>query len=264
MTDIEHVDDDSLAKATQIVRAGGVIVLPTDTVYGVACDPSNAQAIERIYEIKHRSHTKSLQILLSSTDQLDALGLVLPSPLDVLSQALLPGAFSPITVAQNSSNLATLRTEDDGSRTQAIRVPDSRVSLSIIAATGPLAATSANRSGDESAQTVQEAYTQLGDAVDLYLDGGPTVSHVASTVMAADTHDPDGIRVIREGVIPQAELRSRLQSIRVSASSPSVSTNHHADGAGGSDRAHGVPDPRGVDGTKPAAGAVNAQDRTDA
>ena len=264
MTDIEHVDDDSLAKATRIIQAGGVIVLPTDTVYGIACDPSNAQAIAHVYEIKHRSHTKSLQILLSSVDQLDALGLVLTSPLDVLSQALLPGAFSPITVAHNSSDLATLRTEDDGSRTQAIRVPDSRVSLSIIAATGPLAATSANRSGDESTQTVQEAYAQLGDAVDLYLDGGPTVSHVASTVVAADPHDPDGIRVIREGVIPQAELRSRLQSIRVSAPSSSVNTNHHADGADSRERADGVPGPRGVDGTKPAADTATAQGSTNA
>ena len=223
MTEIEHVDDDSLAKATQIIRAGGVIVLPTDTVYGVACDPSNAQAIERIYEIKHRSHSKSLQILISSIDQLGALGLVLPPPLDELSQALLPGAFSPIAVARHSSALATLRVEDDGSRTQAIRVPDSRVSLRIISATGPLAATSANRSGDESAQTVQEAYDELGDAVDLYLDGGPTVSHVASTVVAGDADDPDGIRVIREGVIPEAELRSRLQSIRTSSAHPSDS-----------------------------------------
>ena len=227
MTRIEQVDDASLSEAVEIIHRGGVIVLPTDTVYGVACDPQNTQAIARIYEIKHRPRSKSLQVLLSSLDQLAALGLTLPSPLDVLSPELLPGAFSPIAWAGEHSSLATLRIEPDGRRTQAIRVPDSEVSLRIIAATGPLAATSANRSGDQSARTVDEAYAALMDAVDLYLDGGPTVSHVASTVIAADPADEDGITVLREGVIPGSSIRRRLHA---AADGRSDVTRHRRDG----------------------------------
>ena len=210
MTQILHVDDDALHQAVTVIRGGGVIVLPTDTVYGVACDPTSEEAVERIYRIKHRPRSKALQILLASTQQLVPLHLSLPSPLDLLSERLLPGAFSPIAVAGPHSNLVTLRSESDGSQTQAIRVPNSPVSLRIIAATGPLAATSANRSGDESAQTVDEAYAALGDSVDLYLDGGPTLSHVASTVVAADHHDPDRIAVLREGVIATAAIRELI------------------------------------------------------
>ena len=212
MTTIEQVDAESLRHAARIIHDGGVVVVPTDTVYGVACDPSNTDAIARIYAIKHRPRSKALQVLLSDVAQTQSLGLVLPAPLDVLSEAMLPGAFSPIALALPGCTLVTLHPEDDGGSTQAIRVPDSKVSLKIIEATGPLAATSANRSGNQSASTVDEAYAELGDAVDLYLDGGPTVSHVASTVVRADPQDPDGVCILREGVISEAAVRSAVRS----------------------------------------------------
>ena len=95
MSATRKVTDESLAQAARIIHDGGLIVIPTDTVYGVACDPRNAAAIARIYELKRRPRYKALQVLLDSTDQLDELGLELPSPLNRLSAAFLPGAFSP-------------------------------------------------------------------------------------------------------------------------------------------------------------------------
>ena len=94
------VTDESLAQAARVIRDGGLVVIPTDTVYGVACDPRNKAAIDRIYRLKRRPRYKALQVLLASTDQLDELGLDLPSPLNRLSAAFLPGAFSPIAVAR--------------------------------------------------------------------------------------------------------------------------------------------------------------------
>ena len=88
--------------------------------------------------------------------------------------------------------------------------PNSALCLAILKATGPLAASSANRSGEESAQTVQEAADALGDAVDLYLDGGATPGHVSSTVVAADPHERDGIAILREGVIRELVIRKAL------------------------------------------------------
>ena len=87
------VTDESLAQAARVIRDGGLVVIPTDTVYGVACDPRNKAAIDRIYRLKRRPRYKALQVLLASTDQLDELGLDLPSPLKRLSAAFLPGAF---------------------------------------------------------------------------------------------------------------------------------------------------------------------------
>ena len=148
------VTDESLAQAARVIRDGGLVVIPTDTVYGVACDPRNKAAIDRIYRLKRRPRYKALQVLLASTDQLDELGLDLPSPLNRLSAAFLPGAFSPIAVARPDCTLETLADTADGRPgTQGIRIPNSALCLAILKATGPLAASSANRSGDESAQS---------------------------------------------------------------------------------------------------------------
>lgn len=205
------ITDESLERAARIVREGGVIVIPTDTVYGVACDPRNREAIARIYELKHRPRYKALQVLLSSIDQLDQLGLDLPSPLNRLSAAFLPGAFSPIAVARPDCTLATLADTAEGRPgTQGIRIPNSRLCLEILKATGPVAASSANRSGEESAQSVEEAIAAFDGDVDLYLDGGSTPGHVSSTVVKADPYGRDGIEILREGVIAQSLIRKAL------------------------------------------------------
>ena len=168
------VTDESLAQAARVIRDGGLVVIPTDTVYGVACDPRNKAA-------------------------------------NRLSAAFLPGAFSPIAVARPDCTLETLADTADGRPgTQGIRIPNSALCLAILKATGPLAASSANRSGDESAQTVQEAVDAFGSEVDLYLDGGPTQGHVSSTVVKADPYARDGIEILREGVIAQNVIRKAL------------------------------------------------------
>lgn len=210
MSSVRTVDDESLAEARTIIGNGGLVVIPTDTVYGVACDPRNAKAIARIYEAKHRPRFKALQVLLASVDQLDELGLDLPAPLNRLAAQFLPGAFSPIAVAREDCDLATVNRARQGFATQGIRIPNSAVTLRILRQIGPLAASSANRSGEESAQTVEEAQVSLGDAVDLYLNGGPTQGHVASTVVAANPLSRDGIDILREGVIPQSVIRRAI------------------------------------------------------
>lgn len=210
MSSVRTVDDESLAEARTIIGNGGLVVIPTDTVYGVACDPRNAKAIARIYEAKHRPRFKALQVLLASVDQLDELGLDLPAPLNRLAAQFLPGAFSPIAVAREDCDLATVNRARRGFATQGIRIPNSAVTLRILRQIGPLAASSANRSGEESAQTVEEAQASLGDAVDLYLNGGPTQGHVASTVVAANPLSRDGIDILREGVIPQSVIRRAI------------------------------------------------------
>jgi len=183
MSEIRTISDESLAQAVEIVRDGGLIVIPTDTVYGVACDPRNIEAIRKVFAAKQRPKYKSLQVLLPSIESMEKLHLDLPVPLNRLSAMFMPGAFSPIAVAD--CPLATVRPDPaTGKVTQGVRIPNSAAALRVLRATGPLAATSANRSGDESAQTVDEAVQALGDAVDLYLDGGATPGHVAFPVVA--------------------------------------------------------------------------------
>lgn len=146
MGEVCTIDDGSIARAAQIIKDGGVIVIPTDTVYGIACDPFNSKAIDRIYELKRRPRYKALQVIMADADNVEDLGLYLPAPLNRLAAAFLPGAFSPIAVAEQDCRLKTIRHESDGHATQAIRVPNSALSLRILRATGPVAASSANTS----------------------------------------------------------------------------------------------------------------------
>lgn len=215
MSKICTINEESLQLAAQIINAGGVIVVPTDTVYGVACDPFNEAAVAKIYQLKRRPRTKALQILMSSVSDLEKLGLYLPSPLDVLAEKFLPGGYSPIARAKKDSvatRLATLCKADESSKkceaTQGVRVPDCPELMKILRVTGPLAASSANRSGNESADSVEEAFEAFGDEVPLYLNAGPTRSHVASTVVGADSADADGIVILREGVISEEQIRA--------------------------------------------------------
>lgn len=206
MVAVRGVDDETLALAASVIRKGGVIVIPTDTVYGVACDPRNEAAVERLFAVKHRPREKSLQVLMSCVDDAAALALTLPSPLDVLSHALLPGGLSPIAVAGRECSLVTTAVNERGERTQGVRVPNCPALLRVLAVTGPLAASSANLSGGVSAQCVEEAVRAFGDSVDLYIDDGPTRSHVPSTVVMADATAPRGVRVLREGVLERAVI----------------------------------------------------------
>ena len=187
---IQKIDEKSIALAAALIRRGELVVIPTDTVYGVAADPTNPEAVARSF------------------------GLSLPAPLDKLARAFCPGGFSPICIAEPGCPFVTVRIAEDEhfTHTQGIRIPDSAAALAILEAAGPLATSSANRSGDASAQTVEEATEELGDAVALYLDGGPTPGPVSSTVVAAEPDAEGGVAILREGVISHEKLKSVLQN----------------------------------------------------
>ena len=138
MSEIRAISDESLAQAVEIVRDGGLIVIPTDTVYGVACDPRNIEAIRKVFAAKQRPKYKSLQVLLPSIESMEKLHLDLPVPLNRLSAMFMPGAFSPIAVADDDCTLATVRTDPaTGKVTQGVRIPNSAAALRVLRATVP-------------------------------------------------------------------------------------------------------------------------------
>ena len=109
MSEICTVNDESLARAVELIHDGGLVVIPTDTVYGVACDPRNIEAIRKVFAAKQRPKYKSLQVLLPSIESMEKLHLTLPVPLNRLAAMFMPGAFSPIAEAEDDCSLATLR-----------------------------------------------------------------------------------------------------------------------------------------------------------
>jgi L-threonylcarbamoyladenylate synthase len=207
MTQIRPLDSDSIALAVQLLRAGELVVMPTDTVYGITCNPFDERAIARLFAAKHRPAEKSIQVLLASVSDIAPLHLELPAPLDTLSAAFLPGAFSPIC---NVLPGCELKTVDADMHTQAVRVPAGEQMQTILSQTGVVASSSANLSGNPSPQTAQQAAADLGDSVALYLDGGPTPGPLPSSVVIADPTLPYGIKIAREGVVSRDEIIAAL------------------------------------------------------
>lgn len=190
---------DGLARASELLRSGRLAVLPTDTVYGVACDAFDPDATARIFAAKDRSRTAPLPVLIRSQKQLPALTSRSDAVLDRLIAAFWPGGLTVVLPAQ-----AGLRWDigrNDG--TVAVRMPLDPVTLEVIRTVGPLAVTSANRSGHPPAQSVPEAQAQLGDAVDVYLDDGRREGGVPSTIVDVTRREP---RILREGVLPATQV----------------------------------------------------------
>ncbi len=189
-------------KAAEALRAGGLIVLPTDTVYGVG-SALNAVAISRIFEAKQRPPERAVPVLLADAESVLLVACAFPNAARRLATAFWPGPLTLVLPKRDDlpSNLSYLPTVG-------VRVPDHAGARSIIAAGGgTLAVTSANRSDQPPACSVHEAVAYLGGAVALYLDGGPSPGGVASTVV---TFEADELQILRVGPISEADLRAAL------------------------------------------------------
>jgi L-threonylcarbamoyladenylate synthase len=191
--------DGLLEVGGRIVARGGLVVLPTDTVYGLGCDPFNASAVNALFTAKARGRDLPLPVLVHSWRQ--AIGLVE----DITEQAkLLIAEFwpGPLTIVLRES--PGIGWDLGYSRGMvAVRMPKHEFALALIERTGPLAVTSANRSGVPTPTTAEEIAEQLGGHVDMLFDTGPSSGGPASTIVDLSGN---GVRVLREGAIPQSEI----------------------------------------------------------
>lgn len=190
--------------AAELIRRGEVVAIPTDTYYGLAADPFNLAAVDRVYTIKGRPEQRALPILVSSVDQAADLAAYLPETFYRLVEKFWPG---PLTLVVEATAKIPLKVTGNSGRV-ALRQPASKVSYALIAAVGtPVTGTSANLSGFAACSSVDQVQKQLGDRLPLILDGGDTKARLASTV--AELRD-DEWRVLREGVISEEHIRQAL------------------------------------------------------
>jgi L-threonylcarbamoyladenylate synthase len=190
----------SIDTAVAAVSRGDVVVLPTDTVYGVGADAFEADAVAAVLAAKGRGRQMPPPVLIPDVRTVDGLARDVRIQARELMEAFWPGPLTVIVWSQPS--LAWDLGETHG--TVALRVPDHAAALALLQRTGPLAVTSANRTGEPAATTAEEAQEQLGDAVAIYLDAGPSPLGVASTIV--DATAPRGLRVVREGGITRDEI----------------------------------------------------------
>jgi L-threonylcarbamoyladenylate synthase len=198
-----------LVAAANTVRAGGLVVLPTDTVYGIGADAFDSQAVGSLLAAKGRGRDMPVPVLVGSWSTVDGLVQSVPQQARVLIEAFWPGGLS--IVLEQASSLAWDLGDTRG--TVNLRMPLHPVALDLLREVGPMAVSSANRTGRPPASTADEAHEQLGEAVSVYLDGGPCSEPIASTIVDLTLSHP---RVLREGAVTLAEL-SDVLGFQVSA-----------------------------------------------
>ncbi len=189
----------SLDAAVDAVNRQAVIVLPTDTVYGVGADAFSPTAVTALLAAKGRGRQMPPPVLIPDVRTVDGLAREVPEPARALMEACWPGALTVIVRSQPS--LAWDLGETRG--TVALRVPDHPAALALLSRTGPLAVTSANRTGEPAATTAAEAEAQLGESVAVYLDAGDSPLGVASTIVDATG---DRLRIVRQGGISRERI----------------------------------------------------------
>ena len=201
-------DPQAIQRAAEVILAGGLVVLPTDTVYGLVCDPRQPAAVDRIYEVKQRSRDLPLVLLLYDMVQVETFIQDLPLPAVRAMQEFWPGALT-VVLRDRSLTTEPLRA---GGETVGLRLPAHLVPREVaMYVGGGLASTSANVSGAPSPVTAEEALAQLDGLVSLVLDAGPTRFAHESTVVSFVSDPPE---VLRVGAISVARLREVLGEIR--------------------------------------------------
>jgi len=205
------VDDDAAgrAEAVRVLRKGGIVALPTDTVYGIAVALSTPGGIERLFAAKRRPPDKGIMLLLADADQAATAGLMTPAA-SALAEAAWPGGLTVVVPQRPDVPWPAALT--GGAATIGLRVPDHDAPRALARGVGPLPTTSANVSGLPEAPDATAIVEQLGDAVDLVLDGGPAHGGPASTVVDCSGALPE---ILRVGAIPTEQVAAILDRARV-------------------------------------------------
>jgi L-threonylcarbamoyladenylate synthase len=199
---LKALDAGKMAQVLAVLKAGGLVAFPTDTVYGVAGLANNPGAVERLFLVKERPESKSIPILLASAEAIGLVAIDLPEMVLQLASAFWPGPLTLI-VRRNPALPPQIGPGD----TVGVRVPDHSVARQLLWAAGPLATTSANRSGQTNSQTAEEVLAQLGGRIDLLVDGGRTPGGRPSTVVDCTGRRP---KLLRPGPVGLSQIEACL------------------------------------------------------
>jgi L-threonylcarbamoyladenylate synthase len=191
-----------IKQALEVLKGGGIVAFPTDTVYGLGSLAFNNAAIESIYTAKDRPIEKAIPILIGDLSDLDQVADNIPSMALRFASRFWPGPLTCVVPKKQ-----TLPPAISANTTVAVRIPDHPDARTLLRAAGPMAVTSANISGQPSPSTAQEVYDQLNGRIPLILDGGKTKGGIPSTLVDCTSDTPI---ILREGPITLAELLAAL------------------------------------------------------
>ena len=190
-------DKEGIKKTFQVIKKGGIVVFPTDTVYGIGCNPYNANAVEKIYEIKSREKIKSLPVLAYSLDTVKEIARI-----DTFTEKIIkkywPGPLTLILELTDKKLKKSLNLDNK----IAIRIPDSKCTLKLLEKCGLLVGTSANISGSPPSTDPKECLKNITN-YDVFLNGGTITSKGESTIIEIENEQ---IKIIRKGVLKKEEI----------------------------------------------------------
>jgi L-threonylcarbamoyladenylate synthase len=193
-----NCDKEGIEKTSQIIKNGGIVIFPTDTVYGIGCNPYNINSIKKIYEIKSREKIKSLPVLAHSLDIVKEI-----ASIDRFTEKIMkkywPGPLTLILKLTDQKLKKSLNLENK----IAVRIPDSKCTLKLLEKCGLLVGTSANISGNSSYTNPDECLKNINN-YDVFLNGGTITSKGESTIIEIEN---DKIKIIREGVLKMKDIR---------------------------------------------------------
>jgi L-threonylcarbamoyladenylate synthase len=201
----------SLKRAAELLRAGQLVAFPTDTVYGVGAPAFDAASVAAIYIAKQRPPEKAIPVLVADEADLPHITASVPDIARKLIAHFWPGSLT--LVLPKRPNVPEIVSADV---TVAVRIPNLDLARALLRLTGPLAATSANRSGQPSPITASDVMTQLGERIAAVLDGGPCPGGIPSTVVDCVSSPP---RILREGAVSLADLRVVVPSVQSASES---------------------------------------------
>ena len=206
--DNEMERKDGITAAIAAAKRGDLVVLPTDTVYGLGTDAFSQAGPQKLLAAKGRDRNMPIPVLVGHVKALDGLAQRVDGVTKALAEAFWPGALTIVVKAQ-----PTLRWDlGETNQTVALRMPLNPIAIELLNAVGPMAVSSANKTGQPAATNVEEAIAQLGEEVTIYLDGGQTPGNVASTIVDVSSGE---IKLLRQGAIPLEEIRLIVPNIQV-------------------------------------------------
>ena len=197
----------ALNTAAEVIRKGGIVGYPTETVYGLGVHALNAEAVEKLFRLKGRGPAKAISVLASDRAMLNTVVQEVPKPAIRLMDAFWPGPLTLVFKAASGLPSALL----GGGDTIAVRISSNPIATALVAQLGePLTSSSANRSGQPAARSAYKVQQTFGDSVDLIIDGGPSTSNVPSTLVHVSR---GGMEVLREGRISGRKLYRVMEGI---------------------------------------------------
>jgi L-threonylcarbamoyladenylate synthase len=213
MTRVVPNDEAGRRAAAEVLDAGGIVAIPTDTVYGIACRLDAEGGVERLFDAKRRPPEKAIMVLVDDLEQVA--GVVDLTPAARTLRDLWPGGLTLVLPLRAGAPLPAALTA--GTETLGVRVPDHPVPRFLARSVGPIPTTSANVSGEPATRDAREVVKVIGERVDLVLDGGPSPGGEPSTVVDCQAVRP---RILRDGAVPAARIAAALDAAGIAHDVP--------------------------------------------